>query len=61
MGRKGKTLIITIVLVVALGILVKPYIFPKEKNFAITPEPYQVYQQAVKQGRPIFLEFYATW
>ena len=60
-GRKGKSIVLTLVLVAVLVVLAKPYLFATQSVFATTPEPYQAYQQALSNGEPIFLEFYATW
>ncbi len=61
MNKKSKKIILTIVLVAVLGILAKPYFFPNEKAFAVTPKPYQAFKQAMENGQPVFLEFYASW
>ncbi|MDW7672932.1 MAG: hypothetical protein SCK28_00195 [Bacillota bacterium] len=56
---RNKVIIVTIVLLAVAGIMLKPVFFPRV--FAVTPEPYQAYQTALASGKPIFIEFYASW
>lgn len=61
---KYKTVILAVVLVLAIGVLAKPYIpflNPENDEFQVTPEPLNVYEEAMAQGEPVFLEFYASW
>ncbi|GEM_PF-2286847 len=34
---------------------------PAVEDFTATDQPYQAYEEARAEGRPIFLEFYADW
>lgn len=65
MEQKGKIIILAVVLIAVIGIFAKPYFFTEEisneRVFAVTPKPYQAYQQALANGEPIFLEFYGSF
>jgi hypothetical protein len=61
LGTKGKIIVIAFVLMAVLAILAKPHVFTTQRAFAVTPEPYQAYQQALAKGELIFLKFYAAW
>jgi thiol:disulfide interchange protein len=56
----GKKIVLLVVLVAVVAVLAKPLIMPK-RVFTVTPFPYTAYQKALKEGKPIFLEFYASW
>ena len=61
---KYKTIVLTIVLVLVIGVLVRPYLpflNSNDEGLGITPQPLNVYEEATAQGEPIFLEFYASW
>jgi thiol:disulfide interchange protein len=56
----GKKLVLLVVLVAVIAVLAKPLLIPK-REFTVTPFPYTAYQQALAEGKPILLEFYASW
>ncbi|MBS4026485.1 MAG: hypothetical protein KGZ96_12525 [Clostridia bacterium] len=60
MSSIGKKIVLLVVLVAVVAVLAKPLLMPK-REFAVTPFPYTAYQQALADGKPIFLEFYASW
>ena len=61
MEQKKKNLIVIAILVlVMLLIIAKPMVFPEpEHQFEATNNPKTVYQQALKDGQPVFLEFFS--
>lgn len=63
MSRKAKAILLAVVALLAAGVLVKPYLpaGAGKQAFAVTPDPDLAYQEALSAGRPVFLEFYATW
>lgn len=64
-------LIIFILVILAVGVIyVVPYLNPGNDSpesgqmsgqFSTTDKPGEKLQQALNQGRPVFLEFYAKW
>ncbi len=64
MQPKLKNAILTVVILLVVGVIAKPYIpflNVTDRQFAVTPAPYQAYEQALAENRPVFLEFYADW
>ncbi len=62
MSKQQKMIIVTAIAVLALFILLKPVLFPSGESgveFEATANPKEVYLQALKDKKPIFLEFYS--
>ncbi|MGF7184113.1 hypothetical protein GGQ84_000193 [Desulfitispora alkaliphila] len=63
MSAKARTAIIAVVLLLVVGVLAKPYIPFLNKGtqeFTATTQPAQVYENALAEKQPIFLEFYGA-
>lgn len=64
MSPRAKDIVFTVVVLLVVLVMAKPYIpflNPTEREFAVTPDPYNVFEQALAENKPIFLEFYAEW
>ncbi len=67
MPAQIRKIILAIVILLAVGVIARPYIpflSPEsgEKGaISVTPQPYSAYEEALQEGKPIFLEFYASW
>ncbi|MCL0052819.1 hypothetical protein M1M92_05130 [Peptococcaceae bacterium] len=63
MNKQQKMVIVTAIAVVTLFfILLKPVLFPSGEDgveFETTANPKEVYLQALKEKKPIFLKFYS--
>jgi len=66
MPAQIRKIILAIVILLAVGVIARPY-FPflnpgeEEGAYSVTPQPYSAYEEALQEGKPIFLEFYASW
>ena len=59
-----RKIILAVVILLVAGVIARPYIpflNPEEEAFSVTPQPYSAYEEALEEGKPIFLEFYASW
>jgi len=61
--QKQKKLILTLTIILALIIFLQGQlnIFKSNSEFSTTPKPLTAFNEAQKQEKPIFLEFYADW
>ncbi len=59
MSIKVKVFILALILLIAGGLILRPYFFPKDKGFQATEDPWQVFNAAIEEGNPIFIEFYS--
>lgn len=67
MGKKGKYVILAVVLLAVAAILLVPRLGGEKEEkkggteFAVTANPRQSLAKAKEEGRPVLLEFYAQW
>ena len=60
MKNKTKVLIfLTVAILSVMALVIPRYTSPSE--FQVTKQPLVAFEEAQKSGKPIFLEFYATW
>lgn len=60
-----RKIILAVVILLVVGVIARPYIPflnpDEEEAFSVTPQPYSAYEEALEEGKPIFLAFYASW
>lgn len=61
MTSRGKIILIVVLTIVIIGIMVLPETGLIKREFKTTPNPITVFNEAKAKGKPIYLEFYATW
>lgn len=61
MSSRNKIILIVLLSITIIGIIVLPETGLIEHKFKTTDNPLTAYNQAKNEGKPIFLEFYASW
>ncbi|ADG83413.1 thiol:disulfide interchange protein DsbD [Thermincola potens] len=62
MSKTGRIIILAVLVIVIIGIMAAPSFMSKgEEKFTVTPNPADAFAKAKGQGKPVFLEFYASW
>jgi hypothetical protein len=61
LSTKIKVGLIVVLTAIIIGILILPETGWLKREFHVTENPQTVYNEALAKGKPIYLEFYASW